>query len=111
MQTFLDYNRKTVVLTDAAERHITQGHRDAAQYLDRMGEALRDPSIVCFRERTQGYLYYRRGLTEGKYTGLYLVAIVQFDDPTGRGDVKTWYMTTAPANDPIIHLSPNLMGH
>ena len=76
-----------------------------------MAEVLEDPSIVCFRERTQGYLYYRRGLTEEKYRGLYLVAIVQSDNPTGPGDVKTWYMTVAPANDPIIHLSPNLMGH
>ncbi len=53
-QTVVDYNGNPVVLTDEAESHIREGHPDAAGYLDRLSEVVGDPSIVCFRARTQG---------------------------------------------------------
>ena len=111
MQTCVDCFGVPVSLSDDTERHIAEQHPDADAFLHRLCEVLEDPSLVCFRERTQGYMYYRRGLTEGRYSHAYLVAVVRFDAAGQSGEVRTWYMTTVPANDRIIHVSPNLLRH
>ena len=78
-RTCQDYRGAKVVLDDSHERHIGRVHPDATPYLDRLCEALEDPSLVCFRERTGASLYYRSGLTRGSHRLLYFVVVVAFD--------------------------------
>ena len=73
---------------------------EIAPYLDAVALAVRDPDAIYFdpettARRTTGariYLYYRSGLTQGKYAGNYVAVVVKLlaeDGHAWRGYVES----------------------
>lgn len=90
MRVFLDYGERQVILTDAAEQHISSGHQEIGVLGPSriIGETLASPDVVV---NYSGALHYSRMWTGTPFGDKY-VRVVVAEDGEARY-VRTAYLT------------------
>ena len=90
-----DYKRRSVTVSHGTLLHVRRRHPEMKSYVKDVCNALLDPNLVYFRERTRSYLFYRLGLLAGSMSRNYMVVVVRYTD--SNDIVKTFYSTGRPA--------------
>lgn len=77
------------------EEHILVGHPNMARHLEALKQAIADPDYILQSDRrTDTRLLYRLGATEGRFSDLYVVAVVRYT--AQEGFVRTAYLAFQP---------------
>lgn len=87
--------REVVLLKSRWHGHIAVRHPEVARYLDRIPQALARPNLVFESDLDEGtLLFYRLGVTDGRYKNKYLTVVVRYERYVG--EVLTVYVPIAP---------------
>lgn len=91
-----DWKGREVVLPKSRwHGHIAVRHPEVAGYLDRIPEALARPNLVFQSDLDEHtLLFYRLGVTDGRYKNNYLTVVVRYKRRVG--EVLTVYAPLAP---------------
>jgi len=94
--TIPDQDGISITLTwERWENHILIGHPAMAKHLEAINLAISDPDYILQSDkRADTKLFYRLGVTEGKYSNLYVVVVIRYT--VSEGFVRTAYLTLKP---------------
>lgn len=77
------------------EGHILVGHPAMAKHLEAIRLTISDPDYILQSDKRAGTrLFYRLGVTEGKYSSLYVVVVIRY--AASEGFVRTAYLALRP---------------
>ena len=90
------------------ESHILVGHPAMAKHLEAIKVTINDPDYILQSDkRADTKLFYRLGVTEGKYSNLYVVVVVRYT--ASEGFVRTAYLALEPiAGGKVVWIRPKL---
>jgi len=88
------------------EAHILIGHPAMAKHLEAIGLTISDPDYILQSDkRADTRLFYRLGVTEGKYSNLYVVVVIRYT--ASAGFVRTAYLALKPiAGGEVVWIRP-----
>lgn len=98
----------TTLTRERWESHILVGHPAMAKHLEAIKVAINDPDYILQSDKqADTNLFYRLGVTEGKYSNLYMVVVIRYT--ASEGFVRTAYLVPKPiAGGEVIWIRPKL---
>ncbi len=105
--TIPDKDGTPITLTkERWEDHILVGHPAMAKHLEAIRLTISDPDYILQSDkRADTRLFYRLGVTEGKYSNLYVVVVMRYT--ASAGFVRTAYLALKPiAGGEVVWIRP-----
>lgn len=105
--TIPDQDGIPITLTrERREIHILVGHPAMARHLEAIRLTISDPDYILQSDkRADTRLFYRLGVTEGKYPNLYVVVVIRYT--ASEGFVRTAYLALRPiAGGEVVWIRP-----
>ena len=90
------------------ESHVLVGHPAMARHLEAIKATINDPDYILQSDKwADTKLFYRLGVTEGKYSNLYAVVVIRYT--ASEGFVRTAYLALKLiAGGEVVWMKPKL---